>query len=108
EAVPQWINNEGVIGPKKLPNPVRESSSHQELHRELLFSHRRGLLPEHKPELQKVLESRRKKQMKQQEELRRPLTDLEEELRKRQQMLQQVCGSQEPVSGANPPEVSEY
>uniref|UniRef100_A0A8C8VLZ3 Uncharacterized protein n=1 Tax=Pelusios castaneus TaxID=367368 RepID=A0A8C8VLZ3_9SAUR len=88
-------DHSGLIEPKKLPNPVRESSSHQELHRELLFSHRRGLLPEHKPELQKVLESRRKKQMKQQEELRRPLTDLEEELRKRQQMLQQVCGKQQ-------------
>uniref|UniRef100_A0A8C4Y2M9 Protein FAM107B n=1 Tax=Gopherus evgoodei TaxID=1825980 RepID=A0A8C4Y2M9_9SAUR len=83
-------SNIGLIEPKKLPNPVRESKTHQELHRELLFSHRRGLLPEHKPELQKVLETRRFKQLKQQQESQRPLTDLEEELRKRHQMLEQV------------------
>ncbi|KAM9149010.1 protein FAM107B-like [Pangshura tecta] len=82
-------SNNGLIEPKKLPNPVRESKTHQELHRELLFSHKRGLLPEHKPELQKVLETRRYKQLKQQQESQRPLTDLEEELRKRHRMLEQ-------------------
>uniref|UniRef100_A0A674K4L1 Family with sequence similarity 107 member A n=1 Tax=Terrapene triunguis TaxID=2587831 RepID=A0A674K4L1_9SAUR len=94
EAVPRTYlaagSNNGLIEPKKLPNPVRESKTHQELHRELLFSHRRGLLPEHKPELQKVLETRRFKQLKQQQESQRPLTDLEEELRKRHRMLEQV------------------
>lgn len=33
--------SEGLIEPKKLPNPVKESRHHQELHRELLFTHRR-------------------------------------------------------------------
>uniref|UniRef100_A0A452GUM9 Family with sequence similarity 107 member A n=1 Tax=Gopherus agassizii TaxID=38772 RepID=A0A452GUM9_9SAUR len=95
EEIPLHLGiNIGLIEPKKLPNPVRESKTHQELHRELLFSHRRGLLPEHKPELQKVLETRRFKQLKQQQESQRPLTDLEEELRKRHQMLEQVCASQ--------------
>uniref|UniRef100_A0A8C3TJ60 Protein FAM107B n=1 Tax=Chelydra serpentina TaxID=8475 RepID=A0A8C3TJ60_CHESE len=92
--IPDAGSNSGLIEPKKLPNPVRESKTHQELHRELLFSHRRGLLPEHKPELQKVLETRRFKQLKQQQESQRPLTDLEEELRKRHRMLEQVCASQ--------------
>ncbi|CAM4697329.1 unnamed protein product [Caretta caretta] len=82
-------SNSGLTEPKKLPNPVRESKTHQELHRELLFSHSRGLLPEHKPELQKVLENRRFKQLKQQQESQRPRTDLEEELRKRHRMLEQ-------------------
>ncbi|CAM5120263.1 unnamed protein product [Natator depressus] len=82
-------SNSGLTEPKKLPNPVRESKTHQELHRELLFSHRRGLLPEHKPELQKVLETRRFKQLKQQQESQRPRTDLEEELRKQHRMQEQ-------------------
>ncbi|CAM2107532.1 unnamed protein product [Caretta caretta] len=100
-------SNSGLTEPKKLPNPVRESKTHQELHRELLFSHSRGLLPEHKPELQKVLENRRFKQLKQQQESQRPRTDLEEELRKRHRMLEQVCASQSftnpaPATGSEP------
>ncbi|XP_060629200.2 protein FAM107B-like isoform X1 [Anolis sagrei] len=82
-------SHRNLIEPKKLPNPVRESRHHRELHRELLFTQRRGLLPEHKPELQRVLEARRMKQLKQQEENQKPLSDLEEELRKRQQKLDQ-------------------
>nr|XP_060629200.1 protein FAM107B-like [Anolis sagrei ordinatus] len=82
-------SHRNFIEPKKLPNPVRESRHHRELHRELLFTQRRGLLPEHKPELQRVLEARRMKQLKQQEENQKPLSDLEEELRKRQQKLDQ-------------------
>uniref|UniRef100_A0A8C3FA22 Uncharacterized protein n=1 Tax=Chrysemys picta bellii TaxID=8478 RepID=A0A8C3FA22_CHRPI len=93
-------SNNGLIEPKKLPNPVRESKTHQELHRELLFSHRR-LLPEHKPELQKVLETRRFKQLKQQQESQRPLTDLEEELRKRHRKLEQGL-SKQAVKGLRP------
>ncbi|KAJ6659509.1 hypothetical protein lerEdw1_018744 [Lerista edwardsae] len=81
--------SEGLIEPKKLPNPVKESRHHQELHRELLFTHRRGTFPEHKPELQRVLEARRIRLLKQQEEMEKPLTDLEEELKKRQQKLDQ-------------------
>uniref|UniRef100_A0ABM5G7C8 Protein FAM107B-like isoform X2 n=1 Tax=Pogona vitticeps TaxID=103695 RepID=A0ABM5G7C8_9SAUR len=82
-------SHRSLIEPKKLPNPVKESRHHRELHRELLFTQRRGLLPEHKPELQRVLEARRIRQLKQQEQNQKPLTDLEEELRKRQQKLDQ-------------------
>uniref|UniRef100_A0A670J882 Family with sequence similarity 107 member A n=1 Tax=Podarcis muralis TaxID=64176 RepID=A0A670J882_PODMU len=85
-------SHRSLIEPKKLPNPVRESKHHRELHRELIFTQRRGILPEHKPELQRVLEARRIKQLKQQEETQKPLTDLEEELRKRQQKLDQEPG----------------
>ncbi|XP_061486395.1 protein FAM107B-like, partial [Rhineura floridana] len=81
-------NHRSLIEPKKLLNPVRESKYHQEVHRELLFTQRRGLLPEHKPELQRVLEARRIKQLKQQEENQKPMTALEE-VRKQQQKLNQ-------------------
>lgn len=33
--------HEGLIQPRKVPNPMRESRSYRELHRELLFSHSR-------------------------------------------------------------------
>ncbi|XP_054836381.1 protein FAM107B-like [Eublepharis macularius] len=90
-------SHRGLIEPKKLPNPVKESKHHREMHRELLFTHRKGLFPEHKPELQRVLETRRLKQLKQQEEKHTPLKDLEEELRKRQKKLDQY--EQEVLNG---------
>ncbi|XP_068275179.1 protein FAM107B-like [Nyctibius grandis] len=77
----------GLIQPRKVPNPVRESRSHRELHRELLFSHSRGILPRHRAELPQVLESRRLRQLK--EELRGPPSDLEQQLRKRHQRLEE-------------------
>ncbi|OPJ88966.1 hypothetical protein AV530_019076 [Patagioenas fasciata monilis] len=77
----------GLIQPRKLPNPVRESRSHRELHRELLFSHSRGLLPWHRAELPRVLENRRLRQLG--EELRGPPSDLEQQLRKRHQRLEE-------------------
>ncbi|XP_071624442.1 actin-associated protein FAM107A-like isoform X2 [Heliangelus exortis] len=77
----------GLIQPKKVPNPVWESRSHRELHRELLFSHSRGLLPRHRAELPRVLESRRLRQLR--EELRGPPSDLEQQLRKRHQRLEE-------------------
>ncbi|XP_074023399.1 protein FAM107B-like [Numenius arquata] len=79
--------HEGLIQPKKVPNPIRESRSHREMHRELLFSHSRGLLPRHRPELPRVLESRRLRQLR--EELQGPPSDLEQQLRKRHQRLEE-------------------
>uniref|UniRef100_A0A8C3KLS6 Uncharacterized protein n=1 Tax=Calidris pygmaea TaxID=425635 RepID=A0A8C3KLS6_9CHAR len=75
--------HEGLIQPKKVPNPIRESRSHREMHRELLFSHSRGLLPRHRPELPRVLENRQLRQLR--EELQGPPSDLEQQLRKRHQ-----------------------
>uniref|UniRef100_A0A8C0ARL1 Protein FAM107B n=1 Tax=Buteo japonicus TaxID=224669 RepID=A0A8C0ARL1_9AVES len=77
-----------LIQPRKVPNPVRESQSHRELHRELLFSHSRGILPRHRAELPRVLESRRLRQLR--EELQGPPSDLEQQLRKRHQRLEEV------------------
>ncbi|KAM6370091.1 protein FAM107B-like [Pluvialis apricaria] len=66
---------------------MRESRSHREMHRELLFSHSRGILPRHRAELPRVLESRRLRQLR--EELRGPPSDLEQQLRKRHQRLEE-------------------
>ncbi|XP_053171985.1 protein FAM107B [Scomber japonicus] len=89
-----------LIKPKKLINPVVSSKSHQELHRELLSSCRRsGVTVETKPELQRVLESRKRdqliKQRKQEEEARRKISPLEAELRKRHQKLDELEKQQE-------------
>uniref|UniRef100_A0A8C2ARU9 Si:ch211-160o17.6 n=1 Tax=Cyprinus carpio TaxID=7962 RepID=A0A8C2ARU9_CYPCA len=79
-----------LIRPKKLFNPVLESSSRRALHRELLVSLKtvcRGLLPEEKPELKRVLEQRRLEQHREREQASHPPSDLEQELHKRRQRL---------------------
>uniref|UniRef100_W5KJY3 Zgc:195245 n=1 Tax=Astyanax mexicanus TaxID=7994 RepID=W5KJY3_ASTMX len=73
---------------RKLNGSPIECPSHQNLHKELLLSHK-GLLLEEKPELQRVLEQRRLEQHREQELALRPPSDLEQELRKRQQRLQE-------------------
>ncbi|XP_072576712.1 actin-associated protein FAM107A isoform X2 [Vulpes vulpes] len=96
----EW--NPELIKPKKLLNPVKASRSHQELHRELLMNHRRGLGVDSKPELQRVLEHRRRNQLikKKKEELeaKRLQCPFEQELLRRQQRLNQL---------ENPPEKEE-
>uniref|UniRef100_A0AAQ4PAD6 Actin-associated protein FAM107A n=1 Tax=Gasterosteus aculeatus aculeatus TaxID=481459 RepID=A0AAQ4PAD6_GASAC len=90
-----------LIKPKKLVNPVKASKSHQELHRELMSSCKRssGVSVETKPELQRVLESRKRdqliKQRKQEEEARRKISPLEAELLKRHQKLDELDKQQE-------------
>ncbi|XP_077433564.1 protein FAM107B-like isoform X2 [Vanacampus margaritifer] len=85
-----------LIKPRKLLNPVKSSRSHQELHRELMSSCKRsgGGVESNKPELERVLESRRRDQLmrqrKQEEEARRKISPLEAELRKRHQALEEM------------------
>lgn len=85
-------DNPELIRPQKLVNPVKTSRNHQDLHRELLMNQKRGLAPQNKPELQKVMEKRKRDQvMKQKEEAaQKKKSDLEVELLKRQQKLEQV------------------
>ncbi|XP_057574826.1 actin-associated protein FAM107A-like [Hippopotamus amphibius kiboko] len=87
----QW--NPDLIKPKKLLNPMKASRSHQELHRELLMNHRRDLGVDSKPELQRVLEHRRRNQLlKKKEELeaKRLQCPFEQELLRWQQRLNQL------------------
>ncbi|XP_069018676.1 protein FAM107B isoform X1 [Embiotoca jacksoni] len=82
-----------LIKPKKLINPVKTSRNHQDMHRELLMNQKRGLAPQNKPELQKVLEKRKREQVlkaqKEEQEAHKKRSDLEIELMKRQQKLEQ-------------------
>ncbi|XP_028303592.1 protein FAM107B-like [Gouania willdenowi] len=81
--------DENLIKPKKLINPISESRSHQELHRELLSTHKSV----EKPELQRVLESRKRDQLirqrKQEEEAHRTISPLEAELLRRHKKLEE-------------------
>lgn len=74
---------------RKLNGSSAETPSYQNLHRELLLSHKRGLLLEEKPELKRVLEQRRLELHKEEEMAQRRPSDLETELRKRQQKLEE-------------------
>ncbi|MEE6501852.1 hypothetical protein FKM82_004337 [Ascaphus truei] len=94
-AHPDYLDgNQELIKPKKLLNPVKASRSHQELHRELLMNHKRGLGIDTKPELQRVLEHRRRDKIEQQkreeEQIKKLQSPFEQELLKRQQRLEQV------------------
>lgn len=97
--------DDDLIKPKKLINPVKASKSHQELHRELLLNHKRGAGVENKSELQRVLEQRKREQMikqrKLEEEARRKISPLEQELLKRQQKLEELEKEQEKLEEDN-------
>lgn len=109
-AHPDYLEaNTELIKPKKLLNPVKASRSHQELHRELLMNHRRGLSIDKKPELQRVLENRRRdkivQQKKEEEEIKKMQSPFEQELLKRQQRLEQLeKEQQEPKEEGHAPE----
>ncbi|XDV48655.1 hypothetical protein PO909_018040 [Leuciscus waleckii] len=84
-------------GPWNLNNPVKASRSHQELHKELLLAHRkrdRGLVVGCKPELQAVLE-RRKREKSQREEGEQSRSPLEQVLLQRQQKHQEIMKEKE-------------
>uniref|UniRef100_A0A5F9DHW7 Family with sequence similarity 107 member B n=2 Tax=Oryctolagus cuniculus TaxID=9986 RepID=A0A5F9DHW7_RABIT len=85
-------DNPELIRPQKLVNPVKSSRNHQDLHRELLLNQKRGLAPQNKPELQKVMEKRKRDQVikQKEEEAQKKKSDLEIELLKRQQKLEQL------------------
>ncbi|XP_051525881.1 protein FAM107B isoform X3 [Myxocyprinus asiaticus] len=81
-------------GPGNLNNPVKASRSHQELHKELLLAHKKGLVACCKPELQMVLE-RRKREQTQKEEGEQSRSPLEQVLLKRQQKHQEMMKEKE-------------
>ncbi|XP_060926362.1 protein FAM107B [Limanda limanda] len=89
-------DEDDLIKPKKLLNPVRASQSHQDLHRELLSSCKRGggVRVETQPELHRVLESRKRdqliKQRRQEDDARRKISPLEAELLKRHRKLEEM------------------
>uniref|UniRef100_A0A4W5PKU7 Zgc:195245 n=1 Tax=Hucho hucho TaxID=62062 RepID=A0A4W5PKU7_9TELE len=84
----QEVSQSQLQQPRVKPNgSTVETPSHHDLHRELLVSTKRGLLPGEKPELKRVLEQRRLEQHREKELALQPPLELETELRKRQQIL---------------------
>ncbi|KAF7657639.1 hypothetical protein LDENG_00023610, partial [Lucifuga dentata] len=93
-------DHEDLIKPRKLQNPVKASKNHQDLHRELLTSYKRdGVGVTMKPELQRVMESRKRdqliKQRKQEDEARKKISPFEQELLKRHKKLEELEKQQE-------------
>ncbi|KAJ8359431.1 hypothetical protein SKAU_G00159560 [Synaphobranchus kaupii] len=79
--------------PPALPasaNPLKASRTHHELHKELLLAHRKGLVVCSRPELQLVLERRRREQTDRERE-DQARTPLEQILLKRQQRHQELA-----------------
>ncbi|KAL0968317.1 hypothetical protein UPYG_G00265260 [Umbra pygmaea] len=109
-AEPDYLEGdcEELIKPKKLLNPVKSSRNHQDLHRELMMNQKRGLAPQNKPELQKVLEKRKREQVlkaqREEQEAHTKRSDLEIELMKRQQKLEQLELDQQKDEQENTPE----
>ncbi|XP_051580591.1 protein FAM107B-like isoform X1 [Myxocyprinus asiaticus] len=95
-AEPDYMDGDSdeLIKPQKLINPVKTSRNHQDLHRELLMNQKRGLAPQNKPELQKVMEKRKRDQVlkaqKEELEAHKKRSDLEIELMKRRETLEQL------------------
>ncbi|XP_061544490.1 protein FAM107B-like isoform X1 [Phycodurus eques] len=101
-------DRDDLIEPRKLLNPVKGSRSHQELHRELMTSCKRSgmRMESSKPELERVLECRRRDQLikerKQEADARRKISPLEAELRKRLQALEEMEAEQRKDERDNP------
>ncbi|XP_018581062.1 protein FAM107B isoform X1 [Scleropages formosus] len=80
--------------PSTAANPVKASRTHQELHKELLLAYKKGLVVCSRPELQLVLERRRREQAVK-EEGEQGRSPLEKVLLKRQQINQEKEKQQE-------------
>ncbi|KAG8554372.1 hypothetical protein GDO81_003775 [Engystomops pustulosus] len=84
----------------KPDNPMKSSRTHQELHRELLLTHKKGLVLHSKPELLRVLEKRRSQEQEGQK-TPTPHCPLQQELHKwqlrREEREQQTTKSEAPV-----------
>ncbi|KAM6927788.1 protein FAM107B [Xenentodon cancila] len=83
----QQQEEDDLIKPQKLINPILASLQHRALHQELLFCYTRGVLPRTRPELQRVLEQKKREEHRKQELALHPLSDLEVKLRTRQQRI---------------------
>ncbi|XP_053451442.1 protein FAM107B-like [Nycticebus coucang] len=91
-AEPDYIEDEDpeLIRPQKLINPAKTSRNHQDLHRELM-NQKRGLAPQNKLELQKAMEKRKGKVIKQkEEEAQKKKSESDLELLKWQQKPEQL------------------
>ncbi|KAM4587297.1 actin-associated protein FAM107A [Odontesthes bonariensis] len=83
-----------LIKPHKPLSPLNASRSHQALHKELQMTHKRRVAQEGKNELRRALEKRKWEQKmktrQDQEEAKRNMSPLQQELLKRQQRLENM------------------
>ncbi|XP_015255840.1 PREDICTED: protein FAM107B-like, partial [Cyprinodon variegatus] len=84
----QQQEEDDLIKPKKLINPILASLQQRALHQELLFCHKQGFLPRKKSELHRVLENKAREQLRKREQALRPRSDLEVKLQRRRQKLE--------------------
>ncbi|CAH1102383.1 unnamed protein product [Psylliodes chrysocephalus] len=85
------FDEDGLIIPKKLPNPVKENADRQNLHRELLFNQKIGKnILNQKTELQRALEKQRDSLAKKQigEQVATETPELEKAIADRAKRLQ--------------------
>ncbi|XP_054276214.1 uncharacterized protein LOC128995277 [Macrosteles quadrilineatus] len=105
---PPPLPDEGLIMPRKLPNPCLQSRDHRDLHRELLFNQKVGKnVLNQKSELQRALEKHKESQMKkemeqQKQETRTPFEKVIEERARRLESLEKNNGEEDPTSNNKP------
>ncbi|XP_060800979.1 protein FAM107B isoform X1 [Amyelois transitella] len=95
---------DGLIAPRRLPNPYLESPQRMDLHRELLFNQRIGKnVLNQKSELQKALSKHKEKQIMNQVKEHKETPELERAIAERARRLEQAEQSTEEVeTGTNP------
>ncbi|XP_072940267.1 actin-associated protein FAM107A isoform X2 [Epargyreus clarus] len=90
---------DGLIAPRRLPNPCLESPQRMDLHRELLFNQRIGKnVLNQKSELQKALSKHKEKQLMNQIKEHRETPELERAIAERARRLEAA----EPVAESDP------
>ncbi|XP_049866568.1 actin-associated protein FAM107A [Pectinophora gossypiella] len=94
---------EGLIAPRRLPNPCLESPQRMDLHRELLFNQRIGKnVLNQKSELQKALSKHKEKQIMNQVKEHRETPELERAIAERAKRLEQAEQPPPAEEGTNP------
>ncbi|KAM9758699.1 actin-associated protein FAM107A isoform 2-T2 [Menidia menidia] len=95
-----------LIKPHKPLSPFNASRSHKALHKELQMTHKRRVAQEGKTELQRALEKRRWEQKikarQDQEETKRNMSPLQQELLKRQQRRENQMEKDETIKQEEP------
>lgn len=97
--------SDGLITPRRLPNPCLESPQRMDLHRELLFNQRIGKnVLDQKTELQKALLKHKEKQILKQVNEHKETPELQRAIAERARRLEQAQEQnvEEIESGTNP------
>ncbi|XP_023935013.1 protein FAM107B [Bicyclus anynana] len=95
---------DGLIAPRRLPNPCMENPLRMDLHRELMFNQKVGKnVLNQKSELQKALSKHKEKQLMNQIKEHRETPELERAIAERARRLEQAEQHTEEIeSGTNP------